>query len=382
MGADSKKKNKTIRKLREANYFDYSLLVVILFLLCFGMVILYSTSSYNAQIKYGDPAYFLKRQLTAVVLGLIPMIFMIFWGDRILKNKVMVGFIFMAALFTVVLVKTPLGINSHGATRWVKIGPLSFQPAEFVKLATIILVAYLCSRYARQLKNIGNEIRILLAVVAAAGLIILLTKNLSSALIIMCIGVAVLFIASPNWKEFAALLGVGFLGVIAIIFFGSGFRADRVTAWRNPTLHMDGIGYQIVQGLYAIGSGGLFGKGLGNSVQKLGFIPEAQNDYIFTIICEELGLFGAAAVIMLFIFMIWRFMVIANSAPTLYDSLLVVGVMAHIAIQVILNIAVVTNSIPNTGVTLPFISYGGTSVVFLMTEMGMVLGVSRKIKME
>ena len=159
-----------------------------------------------------------------------------------------------------------------------------------------------------------------------------------------------------------------------------GFRSDRIVAWLHPWEDTSGTSYQTVQGLYAIGSGGLFGKGLGQSVQKLGFVPEAQNDMIFTIICEELGLFGGMAVILLFLFMIWRFMIIASNAPDLFGSLIVVGVMAHIAIQVILNIAVVTNSIPNTGVTLPFISYGGTSVVFLLAEMGIVLSVSRNIK--
>lgn len=148
--------------------------------------------------------------------------------------------------------------------------------------------------------------------------------------------------------------------------------------WLNPEQYSSEGGFQVLQGLYAIGSGGLFGKGLGQSVQKLGFVPEAQNDMIFTIVCEELGLFGGIAVLLLFAFLIWRFMVVANNAPDLFGSLIVVGVMAHIAVQVILNVAVVTNTVPNTGVTLPFISYGGTSVVFLLMEMGLVLSVARR----
>ena len=152
--------------------------------------------------------------------------------------------------------------------------------------------------------------------------------------------------------------------------------------WKDPSAYALEGGHQVLQGLYAIGSGGLFGKGLGASMQKLGFVPEAQNDMVFSIICEELGLFGAVCVILLFLFMIWRFVVIANNAPDLFGSMLVVGVMAHIALQVILNIAVVTNTIPNTGITLPFISYGGTSVVFLMIEMGAALSVSRSIRYE
>ena len=160
------------------------------------------------------------------------------------------------------------------------------------------------------------------------------------------------------------------------------YQLERINVWLNPEAFSQEGGFQVLQGLYAIGSGGLLGKGLGESVQKMGFLPEAQNDMIFSIICEELGLFGAVSVIFIFLFMIYQFMIVANSAPDLFGALLVVGVMAHIAIQVILNIAVVTNSIPNTGITLPFISYGGTSVLFLMVEMGIVLSVSNQIKLE
>jgi cell division protein FtsW len=187
-----------------------------------------------------------------------------------------------------------------------------------------------------------------------------------------------LIVACKNNKGFIALIVVLLgLAVVALLAFG-GFRATRIMVWLNPEQYSSEGGFQVLQGLYAIGSGGLFGKGLGQSVQKLGFVPEAQNDMIFTIVCEELGLFGGIAVLLLFAFLIWRFMVVANNAPDLFGSLIVVGVMAHIAVQVILNVAVVTNTVPNTGVTLPFISYGGTSVVFLLMEMGLVLSVARR----
>jgi cell division protein FtsW len=175
---------------------------------------------------------------------------------------------------------------------------------------------------------------------------------------------------------------------VAVVVFAvafvmlAGYRSTRIEAWLHPeTAGTDAV-FQTMMGLYAIGSGGLFGKGLGESLQKLGNVPESQNDMIFTIICEELGLFGAICLILLFILLIWRMMVIANNARDLYGSLLVIGVMSHIAIQVILNIAVVTNSLPNTGVILPFISYGGTSIIFLMAEIGLVLSVSRGIRLE
>lgn len=161
-----------------------------------------------------------------------------------------------------------------------------------------------------------------------------------------------------------------------------GFRGERILAWLDPEAYASGKGFQTLQALYAIGSGDIFGKGLGQSMQKLGFIPEAQNDMIFSIICEELGLFGAIAIILLFLLLIWRFMIVANNAPDLFGALLVVGVMGHIAIQVILNIAVVTNTIPNTGISLPFISYGGSSVMFLLIEIGLVLSVSHSIRLK
>ena len=218
-------------------------------------------------------------------------------------------------------------------------------------------------------------------------LVFLLTKNLSSAIIIAAICIIMLYVVDKNSKRYiigAAILGC--VAVVAVIIALSipdspdvGFRMSRIKAWRNPEAYSDTIGYQTLQSLYAIGSGGFFGKGLGQSSQKLGFIPEAQNDMIFSIICEELGLFGGVCVIAMFIVLLYRMWIIANSAPDMYGMLLVTGVMAHIAVQVVLNIAVVTNVIPNTGISLPFISYGGSSVMFLLAEMGMVFGVARSI---
>ena len=196
-----------------------------------------------------------------------------------------------------------------------------------------------------------------------------------------------LFVASPSYKRFIVLGTVGVAAAAAWVFVilqmdssSLDFRGNRILAWLNPEDYASGTGFQTLQALYAIGSGGIFGKGLGQSIQKLGFVPEAQNDMIFSIICEELGLFGGVAVILLFVLLIWRFMIIANNASDLFGALLVVGVMGHIAIQVILNIAVVTNSIPNTGVSLPFISYGGSSVMFI--EIGLVLSVAKGIRLK
>ena len=210
---------------------------------------------------------------------------------------------------------------------------------------------------------------LILPIVALVG-----TNNLSTAIIILGIAVIVVFVSNPRYLPFIwiAVTGIGF---IAVFLSMESYRLDRLKIWRNPEQYEKG--YQTIQGLYAIGSGGLFGKGIGQSIQKLGFVPEAQNDMIFSIICEELGLVGACILILVFLILIWRFMVVAAYAPDLFGSLIAAGTMGHIAIQVILNIAVVTNTIPNTGITLPFISYGGTSILFLMAEMGIALSVSR-----
>ena len=203
------------------------------------------------------------------------------------------------------------------------------------------------------------------------------SNNLSTAIIILGIAVILIFVANPQFLPFLWIGGTG-VGFIGIFLSLESYRLERLAIWRNPELYEKG--YQTLQGLYAIGSGGLFGRGIGQSVQKLGFLPEAQNDMIFSIICEELGLFGAGMIIILFLILIWRFFIIAINAKDLLGALIVTGAMAHMMIQVILNIAVVTNSIPNTGITLPFISYGGTSVLFLLLEMGLVLSVSNLVR--
>jgi cell division protein FtsW len=224
--------------------------------------------------------------------------------------------------------------------------------------------------------------------VAAAG-VLFLTDNLSTAIIVMAITCVLIFIVHPKTKPFIAILAGG-TAVVAVgvsilasaISTSDNFRLRRVITWLDPENHADTGGFQVMQGLYAIGSGGFFGKGLGNSTQKLGVIPEVQNDMILSIVCEELGVFGAIVILMLFGLLLYRLMFIARNAPDMYGSLVASGIFAHIALQVILNIAVVTNLIPTTGVTLPFISYGGTSILFLMTEMGIALGISRKIQLD
>lgn len=355
---------------------DYSLLVVVVFLLGFGLVMLYSSSYYSASLKFNDAAWYLKKQIVATALGIVAMIFFTFFDYRWFKKFTWI--IFIGSLLSVFLVLTPFGIEANGARRWVDLKVISIQPAEIVKIAVILCMAAILSYNVKKVNGLISILMVYTLALIPAGMIFLITDNFSSALIVAAIGAIMLIVACKNNKGFIALIIILMaIAVVGLLLLG-GFRATRIMVWLNPEQYSSKGGFQVLQGLYAIGSGGLFGKGLGQSVQKLGFVPEAQNDMIFTIICEELGLFGGIAVLLLFAFLIWRFMVIANNATDLYGSLVAVGVMAHIAVQVILNVAVVTNTIPNTGVTLPFISYGGTSVVFLLSEMGIVLSVARR----
>jgi cell division protein FtsW len=354
------------------------MLFILIVLVGFGLVMLYSSSSYTATNKFGDSAYYLKHQLFAMGIGLIPMILLIAVDYRRWKKYGLLAY-FVSFMLCIAVFIPGIGVERNGSTRWIKItSSIQFQPSEFAKLAIIVFLAVVIEKIPKQLEKPVNLIKVLLMLIPIVGVIAY--ANLSTAIIIIGIAVCMLFVASPKYKPFVLITGLGVLFVVLFISLSS-YRGGRIEAWLHPETAGD-KGYQTMQGLYAIGSGKLFGKGLGASLQKLGNVPESMNDMIFTIICEELGLFGAICVILLYILLLWRMMVIANNARDLFGSLLVTGVMSHIAIQVILNIAVVTNTIPNTGVTLPFISYGGTSVVFLMSEMGLVLGVSRGIRLE
>ena len=369
-------------------YYDYDLLLVIIFLMCFGLVMLYSSSAYSAQNDYNNDMFFFTRQAIIGIIGFLAM-FIVSKIDYHLYGAYAKEF-FWFSMFLMALVQTPLGKTVNGARRWIRLpGGLSLQPAEFTKIAVILFIAYeICLLGQKAKKWDGIKILLGYGLVATLG-VFLLTDNLSTAIIIFCITAGLIFVAHPDIKIFIIIAGVVIaLAVIGVIFLnatvsvdGSGsFRLRRIMVWLHPEEYADSWGYQTIQALYAIGSGGFFGRGLGNSIQKLGSVPEAQNDMIFSIICEELGIFGGLIVLMLYAYLLYRLFVIAQNAPDLYGSLVVSGIFAHIALQVILNVMVVINCIPTTGITLPFISYGGTSVLFLMAEMGLALGVSARIK--
>ena len=374
-----KKREVDKRKGNPVSYFDYNLLFLVIFLICFGLVMLYSSSSYicanSAKYNY-DGAHYLKLQLRNYIIGAFGMVFFIAVPY---KNWKRFGWLAYFVSFILCVLVIFIGSESHGQARWIYIGPIGFQPSEVAKVGVIVFLAMLLEKIPKQLKSIKSLAKVFAMLLPIIGAVAY--NNLSTAIIIMGIAVCMLFVASPKYSHFVVVGVVG--AIFAVIFVvTAGYRMGRIEAWLHPELADPDDVYQTLQGLYAIGSGGLFGKGLGESLQKMGNVPESQNDMIFTIICEELGLFGAVCVILLFMLIIWRMMVISNNAPDLFGSLLVVGVMSHISIQVILNIAVVTNSIPNTGVILPFISYGGTSILILMCEIGLVLGVSRSIRLD
>ncbi len=377
------------KKKRAQRFYDYSLLFTIIFLTVFGLIMIYSASSYKAQLSSmygGNAAYFMNRQGMIALAGFVIMLIIskmdYHWYSKFAVLAYVMSFVLMIAV-------SIFGKEVNGKRRWLEIAGIRFQPTELVKITLIVVLATVITMMGSKI----NEWRAMLVVIGltipVAGLVA--ANNLSSGIIICGIAFVMLFISTKRKLPFVICLGIGVAGVafagpighaLEAIGLLQDYQLTRINVWLNPEAYPKTGGFQVLQGLYAIGSGGLFGKGLGESIQKLGFVPEAQNDMIFSIICEELGLFGAISLILIFVFMIYRFMLIASNAPDLFGALLVVGVMSHIAIQVILNIAVVTNTIPNTGITLPFISYGGTSVLFLMIEMGMVLSVSNQIKLE
>lgn len=348
--------------------YDDTLLVTVLVLVIAGLVLLTSISAYNGNVKFHDSFYYLKKQGFATGLGLVGMAVI----SRIDYHRwiplAVPGYLLSILLGVAVLL---FGEEYNGSKRWLSLGPVSFQPSEFAKVAVIVFLSWLIEKNIKKMGKFKSIVLTMLTILPIVGLVG--ASNLSTAIIILGIGAVMIFTASPKYLQFFWMIAGG-AGFMTIFLALESYRLERIAIWRNPEKYEKG--YQTLQGLYAIGSGGLFGRGLGNSVQKLGFLPEAQNDMIFSIICEELGLVGAGILIGVFLILIWRFFVIAAKVEDLTGALIATGAMAHMMIQIILNIAVVTNSIPNTGITLPFISYGGTSVVFLLLEMGLVLSVS------
>lgn len=383
-------KTQNKKQVNAVRYFDYSLLTIVIFLVCYGLIMLYSTSSYSATIKFnGNSMYFFKRQ-AIISAGSIVVMLIVAKMDyhrfaKLSKLAYAVSFVLMA------LVWVPgIGIEAYGARRWIRIPGLGMQmqPAEVTKVAVILFIPLLLCKISKKMKKWKEVGKVFLWGLAAGAGVFVLTDNLSTAIIVMGMVCIMIFVAHPKTGIFvglvaagASLLGIALLFINRFLVDSKDFRLRRILVWLHPEDHLDDGGFQVMQGLYAIGSGGFFGKGLGNSTQKM-IIPEVQNDMILAIICEELGVFGALILLTMFAILLYRLIFIAQNAPDMYGSLVVTGIFAHIALQVVFNVCVVLGVIPTTGVTLPFVSYGGTSVLFLMIEMGIALSVSNRIEFQ
>lgn len=396
-----KKKKKSFFVLGSKG-LDTNMVVITMFLIVFGLIMVYSASYYKCSMTKAydyDSMYFLKNQAMMSGVGLVVMYVVSCINYHFWKKEWIVGLAMgLSVVLTLILLIPSLSITANGATRWVKFGPISFQVAEPVKIAVIVTTAWLADKFGAQeikwkkftLKHWAVTALIAVPGVFLAGFLGIISDNMSSALIIAIIGVMMYFAWHPKSAIFyigiiAALAAAGaFIYVLsqqsvvdAELAAEEGFRLTRIRAWLDPYSYESDTSYQSLQALYAIGSGGLFGKGLGNSIQKLGKIPEPYNDFIFSIVCEELGVMGASLLLLMFIYLLYRIFIIAQRAEDLFGRMLATGVFCHIALQVVMNIAVVTGAMPNTGVTLPFISYGGTATIFLLIEIGMALNVGK-----
>ena len=383
-----KKEKQNTVKSEAGKYFDFNLLFITVFLCIFGVIMVYSAGTYVSEAKRAS----LEKQLIIIAGSVLVTFLMMRLPYRIWSGLSV--FILVMSAILLVLVKTPLGLESHGATRWIQVGPITLQPAEVAKFAIILYTATILNKCAKRILDIKVALLVFVPTAFLAGMILLLTRNLSSAIIVTGIAVLMYFTMHPNWSKFLFVAAViGIIAMVVILYVGAmdvsnmdlndlgSFRLRRIVAWLHVEAFSDSQAMQTLNALYAIGSGGLFGKGLGGSIQKA-ILPEPQNDMIFAIICEELGLFGAFVLILLFILLLYRIIFIARNTTNRFASILCVGVFAQFAIQIIMNIGVTTNMIPNTGVTLPFISYGGSAIAILIMEVGLVLKASRSIPVE
>ena len=368
---------------------DWTLLLIVAVLVSRGLIMQYSASSYDLELVKKQGIFALAGFAVLFVVSRLPARFFY-------KLSVAAFALSMAAVAATMV----LGRNIKGAKRWIEIGPLNFQPSELLKAALVMILAAVLCKYFHEINNLERitvkeffrrrkEIRLgsflrerkgyilpILIVIAAAAFVAVLTKDLGTAVIIFGIGFCMLLVISPGIRYLITILiAAGAASIGLILLFP--YRMGRISAWLDLEGNTSDLGYQIQQGLYAIGSGGWFGRGLGKSIQK-DFIPEPQTDMIFTIVCEELGIIGGIILIVLFVLLILRLRKIYNETADLFGKMIITGVTAHIGLQAIVNMAVMANLIPNTGVPLPFISYGGTSLLILLTEIGMVMAVRKK----
>ncbi len=355
---------------------DYMFLAVVLLLLTYGLIMLYSAGSARAFSNFGSSSYYIVSQMRGVIMGAVGMFAASKFDYHRLGGKI-AGLFYMGVVVLLVLVVAGLGTTVNGATRWI----FGFQPSEVAKIALIVIFSYNLSQPSgqRELKNFKQGFLPYLIMLGIYDFLLILQPHFSCIVLISITAMVLLFVAGAPLRFFFA---IGILGVLAAggLIIAEPYRMARIVSFLDPFADAQGSGWQIVQSLYAIGSGGIFGVGLGMSRQKYLSLPEPHNDFIFSVLCEELGLIGAILLIGLFILLVVRGIKIAAKAPDLFGTLLVTGIVGIVALQALINIAVVTASIPVTGMPLPFFSYGGTALAITMTEMGIVLNVSRQAK--
>lgn len=357
--------------------FDLVIFYTTMALVLFGIVMVFSASYIQASFKHNDGYFFLKRNIIYAILGFCGMIFTSKIDYKFWKQKSLPICIF--TVICLILVLTPIGIKANGARRWLGVGGATFQPSDVAKFVTIIITAKMIEKKYDNIKSLTKGVLPILIIPSIFFILIMLQPNMSTAGTLIIVLFIMLFVAGMNMKFVWSMMIAGAVLFVSLIIVEP-YRLKRFTAFLDPFQDPLGSGYQVIQSLYAIGSGGLFGLGLGKSRQKYFYIPEPQNDFIFSIIGEELGLVGCIIVIMLFVILVYRCVKIALKTKDLFACMVVIGIGAQIGIQAALNIAVATSSMPATGVALPFVSYGGTSLTVLMGEIGIVLNISKNVK--
>ena len=380
------KKAKKISKFAN-NQFDFILCITVLLLLALGIIMVLSASAPSALSTTGNSYTYVKKQLLFAIAGLFVMFFLSKVDYRFYKKYY--WYIYFISWLVLLLVAVPgLGYSVKGATRWIKIGGFQFQPSEITKIGMIIFFGGYLSDHKDELQQLGKGfIKPLAFLVPPIGILYLVQNHLSVSLVIAIVVIVMMFMAGTRLKYFV-IVGVAGIVLVSCAIGIAGmkqstddqqksFRLDRIATYFDPWADPQGTGYQTVQSLYAIGSGGMFGLGLGNSKQKYLYIPEPHNDFIFSILAEELGFFGCMLVIVLFAIFIWRGILISMKANDLFGSTIAIGITTMIAVQAIINIAVVTGTVPTTGMSLPFFSYGGTALLLLLANVGILLNISR-----
>lgn len=368
---------------------DMPLFVFIMVLLAVGLVMLFSASYADSYYRQGDSYYYIFRQGVFALVGVVAMLLISTFDYHHFHKLVLpIAGVTLVMLLAVVLFGRVLKIKEIAppegvAVRWLNIGPIQFQPSEIAKFAIILIFAHMISLNAGKMHTFRYGVLPFAGVMGLFCLLIFLEHHMSGTLIILLIGGAMMFIGGTQPRWF--ILGITALavGLVCYLTFGGGYQTGRVVGWLDPFNAPEGVDtYQTRQSLYAIGSGGLFGLGLGQSRQKYLYLPAPQNDFIFAIICEELGMVGALAIMALFGVLIWRGVYVSLKAKDRFGMMLGLGITFQVGIQAVLNICVVTNTIPNTGISLPFFSSGGTALLMLLGEMGVLLNISRSASVE